>query len=198
MLAMLFAAASMFRTDEPPEPVVRTVTGDGEVFVEWEIDRRKMWEDDVEPEAECNWQNGSTVYRSEFCSYFSLTRLSGSAAARATDRAVRCAAKFQTECVLAPEIGVALPAAFMPHSDGIGLRMVVAPRIVASNDERHIKISDPGMMLPRLVKMNHSVEVEFLEGGSRVPKLESMNGLDAYCVQLLRRSFTSDCWESLD
>lgn len=199
MLAMLFAAASLFRSDEPVEPVVETVTNDGAVFVEWELDKRSIWDDGTEPPAECTWNNGSVVYKSDFCSHFSLTRLASSTAAKATDRAARCAAAFETECVLSPEIGVSLPAAFVPRPGGVGMRMLVAPRIVASEGEKHIKVEDPtGAAVPRLVTMNHTIEVEFLAGGSRTPVTEVLHGTDAYCVQLLRKSFVEDCWDALD
>ena len=199
MLALLFTAGSMFRSEEPVEPTVEVVTDDGGVFVEWALDKRSLWDDGSEPPPECVFNNGSLIYKSEFCSHFSLSRLATSTASKAMDRAARCAAAYETECVLSPEIGMSIPAAFVPKADGVGMRMIVAPRIIGSHNERHIKVEDPyGLALPRLLHLNHSLEVEFLTGQSRVPVAEGLEGSDAYCVQLLRRSFTPDCWESLD
>ena len=197
---MIFTMASFFRSEEPVEPVVEPVTEDGGVFSEWALDKRSLFDDGSEPAAECLWNNGTVVYKSDYCSHFSLTRLAASTAAKALDRAARCAAAFQTECVLSGEIGLAVPAAFVPHSDGVGMmRMIVAPRIVHSDDLRTLKVEDPnGLAVPRLLEMNASLTVEFLPGGSLTHVSDTLHGSDAFCIQLLRRSFTEDCWTSLD
>ena len=199
ILAVLFAAGSWFRSEEPIEPTVEVVTEDGGVFVEWQMDKRSLWDDGTEPPPECVFNNGSFIYKSDFCSHFSLSRLASSSATKAIDRAGRCAAAFETECILSPEIGMSIPAAFVPREDGVGMRMIVAPRILASEDQRNLKVEDiTGKALPRLLLMNHTVEVEFLSGSSRVPVTETLVGSDAFCVQLLRASFLKDCWISLD
>ena len=181
------------------EPTVEVVTEDGGVFVPWQMDARSLWSDGSEPAPECTFNNGSMIYKSDFCSHFSISRLASSSASKAIDRAGRCAAAYETECVLSPEIGMSIPAAFVPHADGIGMRMIVAPRITASSGEKHLKVEDPnGKALPRVLKMNSTVEIEFLTGNSRVPVTEQLNGSDAYCVQLLRLSFVRDCWDELD
>ncbi len=196
---MLFAAGSWFRSEEPIEPTVEVVTESGGVFTTWELDKRTLWDDGNEPEPECNFNNGSVIYKTDFCSHFSLSRLASSSAAKAVDRAGRCAAAFETECILSPEIGMSIPAAFVPRGDGVGMRMIAAPRILASQDERNLKIEDiTGRALPRVVAMNSTLHVEFLTGNSRVPTTEQFNGSDAYCVQLLRLSFVPECWEDLD
>jgi hypothetical protein len=93
---------------------------------------------------------------------------------------------------------VSLPAAFI-HDGGNGMKMIIAPRIINGNDIRNVKVEDPtGKTTPRLVLMNFTLEVEFLLGGSRVPMTETFSGSDAFCIQLLRRSFVSECWDSLD
>ena len=196
---MLFGIGSIFRSEEPVEPTVERVTDDGAVFTDWELDKRTIWDEGSEPAPECNWNNGTFVYESNFCSHFSLSRLASSSASKAMDRAARCAAAFETECVLSPEIGFSIPAAFVPDESGIGMKIVVAPRIISSGDERNLKVADPtGAALPRVLTMNQSLEVEYLSGGSRVPVTETLNGSDAFCVQLLRMSFVEDCWAHLD
>lgn len=185
-------------------------TPDGSVFVEWAGDDSAMWDDADPQDPTCSWWNGTVVYSSNVCSHFSLSRLAASTASRAVERAVRCAALHETECVLAPEIGMSLPAAFLYDVEN-GMRMVVAPRIVPpptppdtldaadATDVRTIRVQDPSETSTGfLMKMNHSITVEFLPGGSRIPVSERFTAAEAYCIQLLRSAFVEDCWEALD
>lgn len=197
---MVFTVGSFFRSEEPADPAVEPVTADGGVFVEWKLDSYgSVFSNEPEPEPECAWNNGSVVYESDFCDHFSLSRLASSSAIRALDRATRCSALHETECVLSPEVGVSLPAAFLPEKDGVGLRMIVAPRIINASDEWLVRLKPPGASGElRKLLMNRTVEAEYLPGGSRKPTTEIFHGQDAFCVQLLRKSYVGECWEQID
>jgi len=133
---------------------------------------------------------------------------------RAIDRANRCAAFYETECVISPEIGVSIPAAFVyDKTEGTTMRMLIAPRIISSPkvggdtvgdgwanmDVRAIRVQDPEEKTNgRVTEFNHTIKVEYLPGGSRAPVSETLTGSDAYCVQLLRAAFVEDCWKQLD
>lgn len=186
----------------PPQPVV-PATDDGAIFQKWTLDDQSVWADDTgpPPQPNCSFWNGTVMYSSDLCSHFSLSRLATHIASRATDRALRCAAWHETECVISPEIGVSIPAAFVydPSGEG-GMRMLIAPRIVDNgNDLRTIRVQDPEEKTNgRVLKLNHTITVEYLPGGSRTPVSEVLNGSDAFCVQLLRSAFVDECWQHLD
>jgi hypothetical protein len=125
--------------------------------------------------------------------------MASSGASRAIERAVRCAAFFETECVLSPEIGVSIPAAFVYDPSGEGMRMLIAPRILDGNDTRTVRVQDPEENTNGwILELNRTIRVEYLPGGSRTPVSESLTGSDAYCVQLLRSAFVDECWQQLD
>jgi hypothetical protein len=201
---MTFLAASSWigGGPPPPQPVV-PATDDGAIFQKWALDEQSVWADDAgQPLVpNCSWWNGTVVYSSDLCSHFSLSRMATNIASRATDRALRCAAWHETECVISPEIGVSIPAAFVydPSGEG-GMRMLIAPRIVDNgNDTRTIRVQDPEEKTNgRVLKLNHTITVEYLLGGSRTPVSEVLNGSDAFCVQLLRSAFVDECWQHLD
>ena len=201
---MTFLAASSWLGSSPPPPqAVVPATDDGAIFQKWALDDQSVWTDDTGQQLEpnCSWWNGSVVYTSDLCSHFSLSRMATNIAGRAIERAVRCAAWYETECVISPEIGVSIPAAFVydPSGEG-GMRMLIAPRIVENgNDTRTIRVQDPDEKTNgRTLKLNHTIRVEYLPGGSRTPVSEVLNGSDAFCVQLLRSAFVDECWQHLD
>jgi hypothetical protein len=163
------------------------------------------------------------VYSSDLCSHFSLGRMASNIASRATHRAVQCAVHADTDCVLSAEIGVSVPAAFVYDPSGVGMRMIIAPRILSyakppmsrdpssgpasSSDSeapstpepKAVRIQDPYQKTNgRVVEFNNSLTVEYLPGGSRAPVSETLTGSDAYCVQLLRAAFSEECWAQLD
>ena len=198
-LAMVFTACSMLRSEEPPEPKIERVTEGSNVFEPWELDRFSVWDTENAPEPECAWTNGSLVFESDYCSHFTLSRLASIASAQAIDRASKCASKFESECVLSPEIGLSFPAAFVYSGDGVSMDMIIAPRIVEASDAKRIKVETPGgSALPRTMELNNSIRAEYLPGGSRTPVLRDFSGADAFCIQLLRAAFVLDCWESLE
>lgn len=211
-LVALLATSSWYGSTPTPPPAV-PATLDGAVFASWPT------EDDAygaEELPQCAWWNGSVVYTSDLCSHFSLSRMASNSAGRAVERAVKCAARFETECVISPEIGVSIPAAFVYDPEGSGMRMIIAPRLlpfvraaqatgpgIPENpdvfDVRYVRIQDPTEQTAgRVTALNHSVRIEYLPGGSRAPVSEVLSGSDAYCVQLLRAAFAPECWEQLD
>jgi len=182
-------------------------TKDGAVFAPWAMDEDSLWSEGghyMEPN--CTWWNGTVSYTSDLCSHFSLSRMASNNAGRAIDRAVKCAAHYETECVISPEIGVSIPAAFVYDPEGTGMRMIIAPRIIFPTgvtaedlDVRTVRVQDPEEQTSgRLAEFNYSVKVEYLPGGSRSPVTEVLNGSDAYCVQMLRAAFVEECWQQLD
>lgn len=198
----------------PPPPEVRA-TLDGAVFDEWPSEAVDSWlEGAAHVEPECNWWNGSVTFTSDLCSHFSLSRMASNSAGRAIERAVRCAAWYETECVLSPEVGVSIPAAFVYDPEGVGMRMIIAPRVlpplahahlpdgaspVDGPDVRTVRVQDVTERTNgRVVEFNYTTRVEFLPGGSRAPVSETLTGSDSYCVQLLRAAFSEDCWRKLD
>ena len=197
------------------KPVV-PATKDNAVFQHWAMDDNSLWAEGTAVEPNCTWWNGSVVYTSDLCSHFSLSRMASSSAGRAIDRAARCAAWYETECVISPEIGVSIPAAFVyDPEDASKMRMLIAPRIVypsatrvpgdtmgdgwANDAMRTIRVQDPeDKTAGRVTEFNHTIQIEYLPGGSRAPVSETLTGTDAYCVQLLRSAFVDECWQQLD
>jgi len=182
-------------------------TKDGAVFAPWAMDEDSMWSEGghyMEPN--CTWWDGTVSYTSDLCSHFSLSRMASNSAGRAVERAVKCAAHYETECVISPEIGVSIPAAFIYDPEGTGMRMLIAPRIIFPTgvteedlDVRTVRVQDPEEQTSgRLAEFNYTIKVEYLPGGSRSPVTEVLNGSDAYCVQMLRAAFVEDCWKQLD
>lgn len=198
----MLAATGWYSASPPPAQPVVPATRDGALFAHWAMDDDSVWnEGGSHMEPNCSWWNGTVVYESDLCSHFSLSRMASNSASRAIDRATRCAAHYETECVLSPEIGVSIPAAFIYDWEGSSMRMLIAPRIVnpVGEDVRSIRVQDPEEKTSgRVVELNHTIKVEYLPGGSRTPVSEVLNGTDAYCVQLLRSAFVEECWKQLD
>lgn len=216
-LATVLAAGGLFGGGTPPPPPPKVgATVDGAVFDEWASEANDhYWSEGaagVEPE--CRWWNGSVTFTSDLCSHFSLSRMASNSAGRAIERAVRCAAWHETECILSPEVGVSIPAAFVYDPEGTGMRMIIAPRMLpplqhrdlpegasplAAPDVRTVRVQDiTEKTNGRVLEMNYTTRIEFLPGGSRAPVSETLTGSDSYCVQLLRAAFSEDCWRNLD
>lgn len=181
----------------PPPIVSVPISPTGGVFAEW----KEAEEFGGDEELACNWWNGTHHYDPGLCSTFTVTRVSASDAARAIDRANRCAARGTTDCVLNGEIGFGVPSAFVYDHD-VGMKMLVAPRFLAPDapsEVKTIKLVDPTGEAPnQLFEFNASVHVEYLKGGARTMETAVLEGQDAYCVQALRRSIVPLCWEALD
>lgn len=200
MLAKGGAASALIATtltalgyiqSEVPDPVISRVNANDELLSFWPSEEN----DELPPD--CNWFNGSLVYESELCSHFVLSRPSSSPAA-AFDRARQCAAKFESECVLSPEIGLAIPAAFVIDSND--LKMLIGPRLFPlESRQRQIRVSDPGNTLhTRTHTFNETIDTEYLDGYARKLRRERLGPPDSFCVQLLRVAFTDSCWRGID
>ena len=105
-------------------------------------------------------------------------------------------------CILSPEIGLALPAAFLYDHASASMHMLVAPKLLPHDAESvHVRISPPdgdGVTSTRTILFNRSVEVEYLDGKTKHLVRKTMEGNDAFCVQLLRHAFEPACWAALD
>tara|TARA_B100000809_G_scaffold265919_1_gene326353 strand:+ start:1423 stop:2025 length:603 start_codon:yes stop_codon:yes gene_type:complete len=150
---------------------------------------------------ECMFWNQSVVFSDEMCSLFVVNR-AASAYSSASARAMRCAAEFGVECVLSPEIGLAMPAAFLYDYETSSMRMLIAPKLVPHESEQlHVRVSPPdsdGITQTRTLVLNDTVRVEYLDGQSKALGTGYLRNGEAYCVQLLRQSFEPACWKALD
>ena len=191
LIATTLTALGYVQTD-PSLPQIARVNKDDQLLSYWESEE----DDSLEPD--CQWFNASLVYESDLCNYFVLSR-SSSSPATAFTRARRCAAAFQSECVLSPEIGLAIPAAFV--AKGSDLEMMIGPRLFpfSNSSQRRVRVSDPANSLhTRTHVFNTTLDVEYLDGRSRVLRRELLHPPDSFCVQLLRMAFTDSCWAALD
>lgn len=184
-------------TRELPEPVKVAVVPDDTVFVYWPSEDHGAETDALEPE--CSWWNGSVTYTTTTCSHFHVSRIAPTHSKQALYRALRCAVAKNTECVLAAEIGFALPAAFLYGGAG-ELRMVVAPRLsdTADNSSTTVRVSPVESGTTQTLQLKREIRAEFVGESSRVPRSEVFTEQEAYCVQLLRHAYDAACWEALD
>lgn len=178
-----------------PLPYVK-VTQDGSFLTEWYVDT----ETNTPP---CKFFNGSYQYTAGLCSHFALARMSAATQNQAIERALTCAAHYETDCIISPEVGLSVPAAFV-YDPLAGLKMVIAPKFVPLTQDKHgspklVGFQDPHGNLPNVpIHVNDTVNVEYLEGGTRRMTTEVMHDSAAFCVQLLRMAFDSDCWSEID
>lgn len=202
---LLALGATMFG-DEPP-PTVK-ISDDGRFL-------HPHWHEDAVTGPSCNFYNSSFQYTTALCSHFALARMSAAVQAESLKRAFACAAYYETDCVLSPEVGLAVPAAFV-YDELQGLKMAIAPKIlsVVGGEGREenaagattgatttttIEVRDPNTSVPlKKVQMHDTIEVEFLEGVSRTMGKQIFSGSAAFCVQLLRVAFDRSCWSELD
>jgi hypothetical protein len=197
-ITTILTSVGIWRQDAV-EPEARSVNDDDSLLSHWPSE-------DISSDAQpsCNFYNFSVIYTGELCSHFVIGR-SSSTPDHAFERATKCAALHQTECVLSPEIGLAVPAAFIVQSTG-KMRMILAPRILPLpgsliSTMRDVRVHQPstGLFTPtHTLKFNSTLVVEYLDGRSRAVKHDTLYGSDAYCVQLLRLAFVPECWHALD
>lgn len=192
LAASFFLAANSPWGSNPPPKV--EVTPDGSFLSEWDSDA------DPPP---CKFYNASYQYTAGLCSHFALARMSAATQNQAIERALSCGAHFETDCVLSPEIGLSVPAAFV-YDPTSGLKMIIAPKLLplpskTNNSNKLIAFQDPsGKRTGYQFNMNHTIYTEYLEGGSRKMTTQVLEGEAAYCVQLLRIAFDSSCWKEID
>ena len=156
---------------------------------------------------ECRFWNMSVQYDASLCNHFTIGR-SASTPTKARDRALACAGAHGTECVLSPEIGLALPAAFVyvPHGEGIGtMQMLLGPKLLPQPqpdaEQQHVRVAPPngdGLTDTRTFLFNKTIRVEYLDGATRTMSTVEASAHVAYCIQLLRAAFEDRCWSQLD
>jgi len=155
-------------------------------------------------ESECDFQPADAAPApSDLCAPFAIARFAGLASQRVTDRALTCAARYDTDCLLSTEVGLALPAAFV-YDQQKGVRMLVAPRLLPlppqhNSTVRRVRVHHPtDPNAARVVEFNDTISAEFLVGGTGVLVTETLKDGDAFCVQLLRRAYDKSCWSALE
>ena len=193
--SLLLSAGWWGSSNEAEVPVVsRPVARDGEVFASWPS------EEDAGGVPDCEWWNGTYHYDPSLCSHMSVTRMPAAVAEKALERATRCAAHADTDCVLSGEIGFSLPAAFV-YDEGAGMRMIVAPKLleIEGGELKTVRLQDPAAEHPnQLFKFRDLVHAEYLVAAGRTMETVELRGNDAYCVQALRRAVVPTCWAALD
>ena len=190
---LFFARQNPWGAMSPPSV---KVTKDGSFLADWNIDEQTG----APP---CAFFNASYQYTAGLCSHFALARMSAATQNEAIDRALACAAHYETDCIISPEVGLSVPAAFV-YDSLEGLKMVIAPKFVSLPHDHNstvklVGFQDPHEKLPNTpMHFNDTINVEYLKGGDRRMKTEVMDGSAAYCVQLLRISFDNACWKEID
>jgi len=180
-----------------------SVNVDKSILATWATEEIETFSYEPLP-SECNFFNFSTQYTADYCDAFTISRMQSGTVRVASDRALRCAAKSQTECILSPEIGLAIPAVFLgAPAEPSGIRVFIAPRVVSLPMEttvlqRHVRVSTPSdTFITRTIAMNDTVKIEYMTV-SKTLKSEIVSGEDAFCVNLLRVAYESACWTRLD
>ena len=197
LTAALFSAKSWLNpvSDSPVFYSHVEITPQGGTFSDWSTDQ-----DGVEVSS-CEFWNATHYYSPRICDPFGVSRISISTGEKAVQRAIKCAAQYDTQCILSGEIGFSAPAAFLYDSEQ-GFRMILAPRFVPTSnpgEQRLIRLQDPSETSANtLMRFNSTIEVEFIAPGSRQVLVETLSGQDAYCVQMLRASVSPACWSQLD
>ncbi len=150
---------------------------------------------------ECAFWNQSVVFSDDMCSLFVVNRAAAAYHAAST-RAMRCTAAYGVECLLSPEIGLAMPAAFLYDHATASMRMLIAPKLLPLESEQvHVRVSPPdsdGITQTRTLLFNETVAVEYLDGQTKSLHSGTLAKEEAFCVQMLRRAFEPACWKALD
>jgi len=162
------------------------------------------WEEVTSTECDFRAADAPPV-ESDLCAPFAIARFAGAASTRTTDKALACAAKFDTDCILSTEVGLGIPAAFVYHQEK-GVRMLVAPRLIPLSSEaalnattERVRVHNPAESRDsRVLSLNDTIVAEFLVGGERSLTTETLRGPDAFCVQLLRLAYSKECWLALE
>lgn len=153
---------------------------------------------------ECSFFNFSKQYTSEFCDAFTISRMQTGTLRVAEERALKCAAKAKTECILSPEIGLAVPAVFIgaPEEER-GIITIIAPRVVplpkgTNVSQKHVRVTLPSdTFATQTVVMSDATKVEYMTA-SKTVKSEVFLEQAAFCINLLRVAYDSTCWQQLD
>jgi len=164
----------------------------------------------ADPDAvpECEFFNSSVVYSASLCSMFTIAR-AASAPQIALERALRCSGAFGAECILSPEVGLGLPAAFLYDHAAGKVDMLIAPRLLPlleaereDNHVQHVRVAPPdgdgNPFATATYTFNKTIYTEYLDGATRTMATRALRGEAAWCVQLLRDAFEPACWAKLD
>lgn len=194
---VLFGVSSLWQPHETPLPDLASVINDGQLFSpEWGDD--SMFGGDPTPEMHY-WDGSAYVDVTAICSPFALSRVSASVHTRAMARAMLSAQTHPSDCILATEIGISLPSAFVYDEKTGEYTMVTAPKIINGTLPKLVKIKPPDKTIPPLrMRFNSSITTEVLLNGERNPSTMLLDGSMAFCVQLLRASIAPPCWRNLD
>jgi len=164
--------------DDQPLPVV-TVNADGGILG-----------DDDET---CSVYGFDIMFQSDFCSAFVTSRTSRSIFSIAQTRAMNCMASAETECVLSPEVGFAVPVAYISMRGDVGVQSIIAPKILNAFDPAMIRVSSPiDPLTSRRAELNSTIDVEYLNIQKSIERA-TFSGHDAFCIQLLLNVFSRDC-----
>lgn len=207
LVTLLSGGGVWFGGREPVLPVVR-INEDDSLLAHWPSEE---FHSPADAAPECRFWNMSVQYDAGLCNHFTIGR-SASTPSRARDRALACAGAHGVECVLSPEIGLALPAAFLyvSHGEAIGtMRMLLGPKVLPAAaspgpnaaPKQHVRVAPPGgdgLTDTRTFVFNTTVRVEYLDGATRAMVTSELAGEEAYCIQLLRAAFEERCWTQLD
>ena len=196
---------STLMTQGPPtiesiELPVNPVNLDHSILSHWLSEEIDTWSDEPLSE-ECAYFNFTTTHEGEFCSPFVVSRLQPATLRAAAKRALKCAAKSQVECILSPEVGLAVPAVFLHDHTQEDLKVIVAPRVLPLHDDvqtEYVRVNLPGDSFgSRTLQMNNTLSIEYMTKTKQIEKTILRNE-EAYCVNLLRLAFESECWAKLD
>ena len=193
----LFGISSLWTPDVTPTPDISHVMNAGELFSEgWSDDG--LFGSGGELTPQCDYWAGTSFYdTTQICTPFALSRVSASIHSRALARAMACVRQAPTDCILASELGIAIPSAFVYLDDAF--IMITAPRILNGSNPKLVKVKHPdGLSTPLRMRLNTSISFEATLDGQRTPSTITAEGGLALCVQLLRSSIAPGCWRSLD
>jgi hypothetical protein len=197
--ALLTGSTYLGWMSETPEPTVIKVNDDDSLLSRWPSEDLDA---PIGAPPECAFWNSTIIYARTLCSHFTISR-AAAAPARARQRALACAGAHGAECILSPEVGLAIPAAFLYEGkDHDGMTTIIAPRLVPfESEQRHVRVAPPdgdGMTDTHTFVLNSTVEVEYMDGDSRSLQKRVFDGEASFCVQLLRLAFEEACWAALD
>ena len=177
-------------------PVVR-VNFDDSLLLHWPSERFGVGADE---QPECSYWNFSVHYDGSMCSHFVIGRAAASPIT-ASWRAFRCAAVHESRCILSPEVGFAVPSAFIyDHALG-NMITITAPQMLPIDTKNvRVRVSPPdgdGILNTRTFIFNQTVRITYVDEG-RAVHTTVLHDEDAFCVQLLRAAYEQSCWDKLD
>lgn len=150
----------------------------------------------------CKWAQTNTDWNPDACNSLAIRHYSPSEAAVDLALATYCALQYKTDCILGLEVGLQIPAAFV-YDSLKGMKMLVAPVVNfdanATDSPKNIKVSNPSDLTNfKVFTFHETLDVEFIDGSTQMMQTERMQGAAAYCVQYLRHTVNSSCWQKLD